>query len=998
MSFKLKKIVKGVFILFLSVLLLILLAIGVVVNFVFSPEKLTPKATEIANEYIDGRLDLESVELTFFSTFPDLEVEIDNGLLISNTGDSLLAFESLDVYLNPVSIFSDEKIHIDELIIAKPIIYAQMDSTGSSNWNILKDQPANDTLNTEATGESGDNTYIIDNIEIREGSLRFNDFTNYFSIRIQSMGVLGEISYLNELVDCDLNLAIKNMALTLNDEPIINPVSINFHSRSSIDLEENLISIDTVNLNVVDHELEIASKGSIMLDSIGAIVVDLENRLFTSNIREALDLVPIRYVNLERLEGKGEVALKANIKGEYFEDRFPVVELDLKISGGEASYKGFSKRIELFETKLAAKIDYLNKSSSTIDLSNLKVVSDGLSIQLNGKIDKILTNPHVMMSGMGGIDFVALLETIPVEGLQAIGSAQFDLNTDLFLEDVINYNLGKIMASGSFNLTDIDINYADSIRFVTSSLKLDFGQEQGVTKFGKDDLRLLSGRARLKDYNLNINEYVNATGKGLKANFTTSPATDSIMISPVRSNLSLSKAKILFGDTLSVVGNNLKGMVYLRSAKNNPSIPRLKAKFTADRIRIDNGLNYATLKSFESDLNLVKRKKRWPMNGQFGFKSLNFFTTSFPKKVWIKNTKVDLKTNELTLDEANVMIGKSDVILSGKIFNLQKNLLGKESLTAELTLKSNFLNINQITRILDRASALEETSKVDLSDTIELATDTTLLETFVVPKNIDFKLKINLKKVRYGALFLRGVKGNLFIKNQTIRLKNLRMKTNAADLWTNARYVARNNNRARANFNLKLTDVDVANMFEVLPFMDTLLPMTKDFEGNLNIGMQGSVKIGKHMEVIQSSIEAVARIEGKNLVLLDGETFQYLAKTLKFKNREKNTLDTVAVEMAIENGALEIFPSLVSMDRYKVAVGGIQNLDLTYNYHISVLESPLPFKTGIDIFGKAEEYDFKITKAKYKYIFSDKAKHKDKVDPALMKKKNEILEKIKFDQ
>lgn len=996
MSLKLKKIVRGVIILFLSVFLLILLAIGLVVNFIFSPEKLTPKVTEIANEYIDGRLDLKSVELTFFSTFPDLEVEIDKGLLISNTGDSLLAFESLDVYFNPISIFSDEKIHVDQLFIERPIIYSHMDSTGSSNWNIFKDQPVNDTLSAEPSGEGGDDTYIIDNIEIKEGSVKFNDFTNYFSISIQSMDVLGKVSYLNKLIDCDLNLALKNMALTLNNEPIINPVSINFHSRSNIDLRENLISIDTVNLKVVDHELDIASTGSIRLDSIGAIVVDLENRFFTSNIREALDLVPIRYVNLERLEGKGEVDLKASIKGEYYEDRFPVVELDLTITGGEASYKGFPKRIELFETKLAAKIDYLNKASSSIKLPNLKVVSDGLSIQLNGKIDKILTNPHVLMSGKGGIDFVALLETIPIEGLQATGNAEFDLNTDLLLEDVINYDYGKIMATGSFNLTNIDIDYADSIKFVTSSSKIDFGQEQGANRLGNEDSRFLSGRALLRRFELKIKELVNVTGNGLRVNVKTVPLEDTTLISPLRLNLSLAKGRILLGDTLSVDANNIKGNVSLRS-KNNNRIPRISSTLSGNRIRVENGVNYVVLKMFDYNFNLVKREKKWPMNGQFGFETLSLYTTSFPTKINIKNTSIGVKTNEISLNEASLQIGKSDAQLSGKIFNLQKNLFGSESLTAELSVKSNFLNINQLTRIMDRASELEASNLAEL-DTIEFESDTTMLETFVVPKNVDFKLKLNLKKVRYGALVLRGVKGNLLIKNQAVRLRNLRMRTKAADLWTNAKYVAKNKENARANFNLKLTDVDVANMFEILPFMDTLLPMTKDFEGNLNMGMQGSVKIGKHMEVEQSSIEAVARIEGENLVLLDGETFQYLAKTLKFKNREKNTLDSLAVEMAIENGALEIFPSLVTMDRYKVAVGGIQNLDLTYNYHISVLESPLPFKTGIDIFGKAEEYDFKVTKAKYKYIFSDKAKHKDKVDPELMKKKNEILERIKFDE
>ena len=57
------------------------------------------------------------------------------------------------------------------------------------------------------------------------------------------------------------------------------------------------------------------------------------------------------------------------------------------------------------------------------------------------------------------------------------------------------------------------------------------------------------------------------------------------------------------------------------------------------------------------------------------------------------------------------------------------------------------------------------------------------------------------------------------------------------------------------------------------------------------------------------------------------------------------------------------------MDRYKVAVGGTHNLDMTFNYHLSVLKSPVPFKLGIDITGNLDDFKYKITKCKYKDIF-----------------------------
>ena len=57
------------------------------------------------------------------------------------------------------------------------------------------------------------------------------------------------------------------------------------------------------------------------------------------------------------------------------------------------------------------------------------------------------------------------------------------------------------------------------------------------------------------------------------------------------------------------------------------------------------------------------------------------------------------------------------------------------------------------------------------------------------------------------------------------------------------------------------------------------------------------------------------------MVLLDGETFTEISKTLMFKNKKRNMIDSISVDLAIKDNKIEVFPFLVEMDRYKVAVG-----------------------------------------------------------------------------
>ena len=57
--------------------------IAVVLNFIFTSEKLTPIVLEAANRNLNAKLDMKSVELTFFSTFPRFGVQLTDGTLVS---------------------------------------------------------------------------------------------------------------------------------------------------------------------------------------------------------------------------------------------------------------------------------------------------------------------------------------------------------------------------------------------------------------------------------------------------------------------------------------------------------------------------------------------------------------------------------------------------------------------------------------------------------------------------------------------------------------------------------------------------------------------------------------------------------------------------------------------------------------------------------------------------------------------------------------------------
>ena len=115
----------------------------------------------------------------------------------------------------------------------------------------------------------------------------------------------------------------------------------------------------------------------------------------------------------------------------------------------------------------------------------------------------------------------------------------------------------------------------------------------------------------------------------------------------------------------------------------------------------------------------------------------------------------------------------------------------------------------------------------------------------------------------------------------------------------------------------------------------------------------------------KSTLRGASSIKGNNLVLMDGETFGEIAKTLRFSKHAQNRVDSLSAEFTIFRNEIDIYPFLIVMDRYKAVIAGRHNFDMSFDYHISVVDCPLPIKLGVDVKGSEEEMKYNLAKCRY---------------------------------
>ncbi len=60
------------------------------------------------------------------------------------------------------------------------------------------------------------------------------------------------------------------------------------------------------------------------------------------------------------------------------------------------------------------------------------------------------------------------------------------------------------------------------------------------------------------------------------------------------------------------------------------------------------------------------------------------------------------------------------------------------------------------------------------------------------------------------------------------------------------------------------------------------------------------------------------------------------------------------------------------MDDYKAVISGRHTTDNRFKYHISVTDTPLPVRLGLDISGTLEDLDYKLVPCQYKHLYNPK--------------------------
>jgi hypothetical protein len=378
---------------------------------------------------------------------------------------------------------------------------------------------------------------------------------------------------------------------------------------------------------------------------------------------------------------------------------------------------------------------------------------------------------------------------------------------------------------------------------------------------------------------------------------------------------------------------------------------------------------------------MAKYIRNWDIKAEFSIQEGTIITPYYPLDNKISGFSGSFTNDRLELSNLSAQSGQSQLSVNGSLSGLRRALSGRgrSVLNLDLNVNGGLIDVDEIVMALNAGSKFEKPEDIPtldesvgdneyLKNVKEKAAVDSVIErsTLILPSNLNAKVNIQADKVVYSDLETSYLTSNIEMKQRCLQLTNTMMMTNMGEAYLEGFYSTKTKKDLKAGFDLTLSNITAEKVIHLFPAVDSIVPMLKAFNGLLDCEMAATATIDDKMNILLPTLNGIIKIDGKNLLLEGGKEIDKLRKTLRFKDRDTSIIADMSIRGIIKDNQLEIFPFMLNVDRYSLALSGLQKFDQTFKYHFSALKSPIPFRFGVNLKGSFAKWGWKLGKAKYK--------------------------------
>ncbi|MDR2406989.1 MAG: hypothetical protein LBE13_02590, partial [Bacteroidales bacterium] len=883
------------------------------------------------------------------------------------------------------SSFSIDKIDLDRITVENlRVLYTDIPS---------KIQAETGDLYLIVNGKMQDENIDAD-VELKTGKTSFalNDTVPLrASVDSLETAFKGKMTGFND-IDGLLQLSLSNTSFYMGDTAYIKAASFAFNSALQLYLDKEYLRLDSANIRLNEHAIHLNGDVSHRSDN-GDINMNIAFNTNHWDIQQTLKLLPSAVTSiLEGMDVYGGVILNGHATGVYNDSLMPVINVDVLYGNGQFAMSDLPYKFYDVNGKINVDLDMNPNKQTKLKIYTISAKTGNNFVKGNGTIDDLMNKMFCNLKIDAQLNLDELKPSFPSE-IQATGHANASIHAQFTYDQLMQFAIEKMKVSGSVSLTDLDVVYNDSTSLQSSDAQIYFELPSLSKK--QQFPELVHAEITSKDLNASMINFLSAAGQLVKLDIGMSNFMDTTKLVSVACDFDFQLLNVdMVTDTISVNIVKPYGSLVMQPSLKNAQNPRIKCTYQNNNLlaRMGSELVFQTQKiSVKGNASYDDQEKdlilQWRPDMMVDLQQGNLTMASFPTTIIIPAIAFNFNPEKFDIKESRVKLGNSEFNLSGIVTNIDGYLKDNELLKADLEFVSENADVSQLMEYVNGfgSSDSTETDKEELENKED--------NPFIVPLGVDVTLNTKVKRATVGSTLLRDLHGQLTVKEGLLVLEEMGFTSEAAKMQLTAMYRSPRKNHLYAGIDFHLLDIDIARLIHMFPDIDTIVPMLKSFDGKAEFHFSIETYMKSNYDLKMSTLRGAAAIKGENLIVMDSETFKKISKKLLFSKKTKNKIDSLFVEMTVYRNEVDLYPFLIAMDKYQAVLAGRHNLDMSFDYHISVLKTPLPIRLGLNIKGTMDKLKYRLVKCKYAKLY--RPDKRNVVDNKTLELKNLIYESLK---
>ena len=826
--------------------------------------------------------------------------------------------------------------------------------------------------NLKAEGEAemlGDN--VKADVKVSSSDLLYESEGQIAGLKSLSFKYKGDVNNY-DIVDGNVEMAVNGLSFTMDDETLVNEADIRFISPLNA-------TLSTMDVEFGNSQIAL---NNMFIDFVGVasmpgedIVVNLDLKTNTLIIKELIELVPasMREELLAGIDVDGELMISAKVNGVYNETSMPQVDAEITYNKGMlAMPEMLPYPITNLNTSIKAEIDLNDKSD--IYLNSFNANMSNSSVAIYGAIKDVMNKMYCDINLKAKADLDELQSFMP-EGIVANGQVKINGNAKVNNHQLTTMDFMKAKVNGNMQWENMNVVYCDTIIINSDKLNINLTLPNTASQDLSNSLAALEISGA--NFDAKVSDMIVANLKDYKIDAQISNILDEKEPMSVFADYSFSRIDATMDD-MAFFTNNPKGTLAMFMKENNDA--SYIAVYSGDSLSFNMGeemsfvtedLDFNVSADYDDDQEDLLLQ--WNPHAGIQLNKAVFAMSDLPTPVYIPSIDFNYDTTGIQINNSSIVLGNSDFELQGDFTNVDEFIRKEALLKGNLDFISHYTDVNEIMEIFsgmgDTTMVAEE---VAVTDTVEEEQ-----EPFMVPLGVDITLNTMIEKAIAGDMNISNVGGGLTVKDGILVLNEMGFTSDAATMMLTAMYKSPRRNHLYVGFDFHLLDIDIAEMINIIPELDTLVPMLSSFAGKAEFHIAAETYLKSNYEMKVSTLRGATAIHGKDLVVLDNATFRKIAKMLNFKDKEHNQIDDLSVEITAFKNEIDVYPTLIALDKYQAIVGGRHKLDMTFDYSLGI-SNPWPFRRlGIKIGGSLDDMKYGFSLKKNLKLEDPKGKEED---------------------